>query len=175
MQKWRGFTLIESVVAMVMMAIAMVTLTSFLVPQLASSADPHYQSRSAALAQSVMTNILSRKFDQNTQGLGNEIRCSSVDPAALPCTTNWDDSEAVKDLNDIDDYEGCWVPNGTASCRDLYDLISNEKESGYHNFRLDIKVSYAPDSSSRRMKRIDLTVTAGKQTPIEYVAYRGNY
>ena len=77
MTQARGFTLIESIVVIVVMGIAMLTITSFLVPQVSRSADPHYQTRAAALGQSVMTLILARKFDQFTGNLGGFPLCSS--------------------------------------------------------------------------------------------------
>ena len=42
----RGFTLIESIVVIIVLGIAMVTISSFLAPQVASSADPQYQNYS---------------------------------------------------------------------------------------------------------------------------------
>ncbi len=49
MKKQQGMTLIESIVAMVLIAVAMVTLTSLLFPNVKNSAAPHYQTRAIAL------------------------------------------------------------------------------------------------------------------------------
>ncbi|MFA0350622.1 type II secretion system protein, partial [Vibrio sp. 10N.222.55.C6] len=54
MMRSRGFTLIESIVVIIVLGVAMVTITSFLAPQVAGSADPQYQNRSVALGQSLM-------------------------------------------------------------------------------------------------------------------------
>ncbi|MGF1909078.1 prepilin-type N-terminal cleavage/methylation domain-containing protein [Vibrio kasasachensis] len=179
MKKLQGFTLIESIVVMVVMAFAMVTITRFLMPQVASSADPHYQSRAAALGQSVMTSILARGFDEKSDSVGGAMRCSSVDSGATACMPasglGPDGSETPQQFNDVDDFIGCWTPNGASSCNDLYDLISAGENSGYHNFRLDIAVAYSTSTSAQMVKKITLTVHASDQTPIEYVAYRGNY
>ncbi|MBA5762109.1 type II secretion system protein [Vibrio sp. 404] len=178
MNKRRGFTLIESIVVMVVMAFAMVTITSFLMPQVASSADPHYQSRASALGQSVMTKILARKFDHNNSA-GGEVRCSlsgATACRALGIDTDLGETATAPDLfNDVDDYRGCWTPNGTSGCNNLYDLISSGEDSSYHNFRLDIDVVYAVNTSTQMVKKITLKIAASDQTPIEYVAYRGNY
>lgn len=54
MKKSSGMTLIEMIIAIVLMGIAMVAFTSFLVPQIRDSAIPHYQTRAAALGQGFM-------------------------------------------------------------------------------------------------------------------------
>ncbi len=41
----RGFTLIEMIITIVIFAVAMLILSRFLFPQIALSAQPHYQAR----------------------------------------------------------------------------------------------------------------------------------
>ncbi|ROV61870.1 prepilin-type N-terminal cleavage/methylation domain-containing protein [Vibrio ponticus] len=178
MIKTRGFTLIESVIAMVIMAVAMLSLSSFLFPQLSRSADPHYQTRAAALGQSIMTKMLASKFDHHSDDLG-AVRCSTLDGSSNSCTLIadlGDEGESPQNFNDVDDFSGCWVPNGSASCGDLYALISQGEESGYHNFKLDINVAYSPSAPAEpTLKQLSVVVSAGSQTPIKLIAYRGNY
>jgi len=182
MNKVRGFTLIESIVVMVVMALAMVTVTNFLMPQITGSTDLHYQSRASALGQSVMTKILASSFDEQSTDLGGALRCSSADIGSSLCSglagtppLGPDGSETPHQFNDVDDYIGCWTPNATSGCNNLYDLISSGADSSYHNFRLDIDVAYSTNTPTQMVKKITLKIAAGKQTPIEYVAYRGNY
>lgn len=186
MNRVRGFTLIESIIVMVVMAIAMVTFIQFLVPQIANSGDPHYQSRAAALGQSVMTKVLARKFDQNSDNLGGAIRCSSVDVDSVPCTglsgtakLGRDTVDGVEEVeavfNDVDDYIGCWTANSSGGCQDLYQLISDGEDSAYHNFRVDIDAAYETNTAQKMVKKVTFTITAGKHSPIKYVAYRGNF
>lgn len=176
MERMRGFTLVESVIVIVVMGIAMLTITSFLVPQVSRSADPHYQTRTAALGQSVMTQILARKFDQNSGDQGGIPRCSSTDAGSTACTAlgnfGIDTGETDNNpdaYNDVDDFHGCWEPLATNGCRDLNLLVGG---SSYLNFRVDIDVTYA---ITNQLKRIRLTVSASDQTPIVLNAYRGNY
>ncbi|MDF5139074.1 type II secretion system protein, partial [Vibrio parahaemolyticus] len=75
MKKSSGMTLIEMIIAIVLMGIAMVAFTSFLVPQIRDSAIPHHQTRASALAQSFMSQILARGFDENSDLAGGETRC----------------------------------------------------------------------------------------------------
>ncbi|PSW10218.1 prepilin-type cleavage/methylation domain-containing protein [Photobacterium sanctipauli] len=75
----RGFTLIEGVITIVILGVAMVTLTSFLFPQAERSATPYYQARSAAIGNAFLNEILSRKFDEHSDPFGDSlIRCGET-------------------------------------------------------------------------------------------------
>ncbi|MGD8117226.1 type IV pilus modification PilV family protein [Vibrio sp. TRT 29B02] len=180
--RFKGFTLIESVIVIIIMGLAMITITNFLVPQISRSANPHYQTRAAALGQSVMTQILARGFDHNSDFTGGVRRCGEViaGQATVSCTAQADfgaeedvgvEPEAIRpDLyNDVDDFIGCWEPQAANGCRDLNLLLA---DNSYRNFRLDISVSYANGTS---LKRIRLTISATNQSPVNLSAYRGNY
>lgn len=184
MKMSRGFTLIESIIVMVVMALAMVTITSFLVPQFTRSADLHYQSRASALGHGLMTQILARNFDQHSTQLGGAIRCSSADIGSQPCTglsgstpLGPDAGETPANFNDVDDFIGCWTTSAvTSSCpNNLYDLISAGEESAYHNFEVNIAVDYFVNTPDKMLKQITLEIKAGQQPALEFIAYRGNY
>ncbi|GAL10359.1 MSHA pilin protein MshD [Vibrio astriarenae] len=81
--KYRGFTLIESVIAIVILAIAMLTITTMLVPNVLRSAEPQYQVRAAALAETLFNQILSRSFDENSAHDGGLERCGGNGYAEL--------------------------------------------------------------------------------------------
>lgn len=181
-----GFTLIESVIVIIVMGLAMLTIANFLVPQIARSGDPHYQTRAAALGQSVMTQILARSFDHHSDFQGGLVRCSSSDTGATDCSAfngnsrslGIDSDRGETDDNpnrydDVDDFIGCWTPSATAGCNDLNSLIGDSNGT-YRNFRLDITVAYA-NASDASLKRISLTLSASNQTPISFIGYRGNY
>ncbi|WP_209439707.1 type IV pilus modification PilV family protein [Vibrio atlanticus] len=183
--KERGFTLIESVIVIVVMGLAMMTIINFLAPQISRSGDPHYQTRSAALGQSVMSMILARGFDENSDFDGGELRCGegTVGSRQEFCSGDvndplnqrlGDDGENVEDYNDVDDYIGCWEPGGTNNCKNLNDLIGMEanRATTYSNYRLEISVTYQVVD---QLKRINLTILALNQPPIVLDAYRGNY
>ena len=70
-----GFTLIESIVAMVVMGIAMTILFSIFFPRVEDSGRPQYIVRASALGQSVMNTILSRGFDDESDPSGSVVRC----------------------------------------------------------------------------------------------------
>ncbi|WP_167851850.1 type II secretion system protein [Vibrio tasmaniensis] len=173
--KERGFTLIESVVVIVVMGLAMMTIIDFLAPQISRSGDPHYQTRSAALGQSVMSMILARGFDENSDFDGGELRCGEGAAAGINCTAeaNFGPEEAdIALYNDVDDYIGCWEPGATNGCRDLTLLLGENGVTTYNNYRLDVDVTY---QIVEQLKRINLTITASNYSPIVLDAYRGNY
>ncbi|MEZ8289009.1 prepilin-type N-terminal cleavage/methylation domain-containing protein [Vibrio sp. 10N.237.312.B06] len=173
-EKERGFTLIESVIVIVVMGLAMMTIINFLVPQIERSGDPHYQTRSAALGQSVMSIILAREFDENSDFGGGEFRCGEG-ASGVNCTAeaNFGPEEAdIALYNDVDDYDGCWEPGTTNGCRDLNLLLDENGATTYRNYRLDVDVTY---QMVDQLKRINLTISASNYPPIVLDAYRGNY
>ncbi|MEZ8744331.1 prepilin-type N-terminal cleavage/methylation domain-containing protein [Vibrio sp. 10N.286.49.E1] len=175
--KERGFTLIESVIVIVVMGLAMMTIINFLAHQVSRSGDPHYQTRSAALGQSVMSIILARGFDENSDFGGGELRCGEGAAVGVNCTAEARLGPEETDIalyNDVDDYDGCWEPDADVAnlCRDLNELIGEDGATTYNNYRLDIDVTY---QTVDQLKRINLTISASNYPPIVLDAYRGNY
>lgn len=176
MQRLRGFTLIESVIVIVVMGLAMITIIQFLAPQIARSGDPHYQTRAAALGQSIMGQILSKGFDQIQDPFGGNQRCSEAPLSVCTPDANFgpDTGETIPaKYNDVDDFKGCWVVGGTGTpCKDLSLLLEDQDKESYVNFKVDVAITY---QQVNVLKRIDLLIEAANQAPIELTAYRGNY
>ncbi|MGR5268460.1 type IV pilus modification PilV family protein [Vibrio astriarenae] len=191
----RGFTLIESVVAIITLAIAMLTITTMLVPSVQRSAAPQYQVRAAALAETLFAQILSRSFDKASDPEGGFYRCGE----------DWEDSEdhscstyiefgpvdvtvSPTEYKAVDEYgyqSGAWViytlsqTTNTALARNLSELISDSDT--YKNFEVKIRVSpYLDDEADddfeeQVAKRIDIEITASSHGPYTFHAYKGNY
>ncbi|MGR5253693.1 type IV pilus modification PilV family protein [Vibrio astriarenae] len=187
MKMSRGFTLIESVIAIVILAIAMLTITTMLVPSVQRSAEPQYQVRAAALADTIFSQILSRSFDHNSDHEGGFYRCSETDYEdelgnVIPCTDKINfgpESEEPQDYNDVDDYgqgdgdsggSAVYALNPTGSQRDLSELIDGTDD--YLNFVVEIAVSYEERDV---LKRIEVTISAGSHGPYTFTAFKGNY
>lgn len=188
----RGFTLIESIVVIIVLGIAMVTITSFLAPQVESSADPQYQNRSVALGQSLMNQILARGFDHNSDFDGGTMRCGDVDYSNCTAVS----SLGVLDIgeqkgkpatfNDVDDYIGCWYTAATQSAclsstkYPLANILDENIKDSYANFRVEVSVFYdqnmdgIDDESIGTMKRVELQIFGGNNR-YSLVAYKGNY
>lgn len=186
----RGMTLIESIIAIVILGIAMVSLTSLLFPNIRDSATPHYQTRAIALGQSFMSQILARNFDHNSDYDGGVRRCDGFGSEGLTCTTTLgsDTGETnAGNFNDVDDYIGCWYTDNTqADCissttHPLADVFGSSVNSDYPNFRVEVDVFYDAnmdgnnDGGIGALKRIEISVTAGQYGSYPLVAYKGNY
>ncbi|KJF94358.1 type IV pilus modification PilV family protein [Photobacterium angustum] len=198
--KQRGFTLIEGIITIVLLAIAMITLVSFLFPQVERSAVPQYQARSAAMADAIFNEILARQFDQNSNPNGDSVyRCGEDDakgnsnPCTLPARLGPDDLlEATNPAmaNDVDDFIGCWgdttqcpntytyndnnyvTPSLTSRRGELTDLVPSLSTVNYTHIHATINVEYVP---SLLLKKITVSVDAGRYGKYDYIAYRGNY
>lgn len=187
----QGFTLIESIVAIVVLGISMTVLTTVLYPQIENSASSHYQVRASALAQGMMTDILSRSFDHVGDINGGIWRCDETGQPACSSILGADAGEDPKDFNDVDDYIGCWYTNDVSrsSCesttqRSLADILGQDISSKYPNFRIEVQVVHdnqadltpSPQPSGKNIfKLITLTVYPGKYGEYRFVAHRGNY
>ncbi|ELB2861123.1 prepilin-type N-terminal cleavage/methylation domain-containing protein [Vibrio alginolyticus] len=199
MKKSSGMTLIEMIIAIVLMGIAMVVFTSFLVPQIRDSAIPHYQTRAAALGQGFMSQILSRGFDQWSDFDGGTVRCGESKDSPHPdnplnlCSSTLgvdtdygEDASNPSSFNDVDDYIGCWSTSTTASQCDgiprgnISDVLGEDSTEQYKNFRLEVSVAYdvltdkTPDEITE-YKKVTLRIFAGNTQPLTLTAIKGNY
>jgi len=175
----RGFTLIELIVGITLVAIAATLFTKLIVPAVRQSAEPLVQQRAASLAEALMDEILSKRYDENTPE-GGVPPCSA---STTPCSTTLgpDTGETSRaDYDDVDDYNvycgsGVTVTdaNGTA--------LAN-----YSSFRMSICVSYDTTYTgvAQSAKRITVTVLPGIPTsgppavtppPLTFTAYRMNF
>lgn len=102
----RGFTLIELVVGIVIFAVAMVLVVSFLQPQVKQGIDPIWQVRAASLGQSLSNEIVAKAFDQNSNKVGGIERCNEAVPCTLSGALGPDAGESRAGFNDVDDYHG---------------------------------------------------------------------
>ncbi|MBY7821839.1 prepilin-type N-terminal cleavage/methylation domain-containing protein [Vibrio fluvialis] len=190
MKPIKGFTLVESIVAMVIIGLAMVVLISFLYPQVERSATPHYQTRAANLGQSLMSQILARGFDNNSDFDGGAIRCgeNKSDGTATTCSTvlGSDGENSPAQFNDVDDYIGCWYGDNASECgsettkNPLTNILGTNVAANYRHFTVFIAVDYVnsafqPVSAITEMKRIELTIDTDNYGRYTFVAYRGNY
>lgn len=88
-----GFTLVELVVGIVVMAVAFTIITTLLVTQSRDSIDPLYQMRAADLAQGVLNEITGRSYDENSDHNGGVYRCGEQwwQGPALTLGSSWFD------------------------------------------------------------------------------------
>lgn len=169
----QGFTLIELVIGMLVIAIAIVMLTSMLFPQADRAASTLHRVRSAELAHSVMNEIWGKRYDQNTNANGGVPACGS--PLGLPCSnvtslgpSEWkwpNEGEGRNDFNDVDDYHGL---SQNATMLNSTQTYAN----AYPNYRLSVTVAYGPAPNT---KLVTINVTTPDNEVITYNLVRSNY
>lgn len=178
----RGMTLIEMIIAIVLMGIAMVMFSTSLIPQIKDASTSHYQSRAIALGHSMMSQILARNFDHYYDDNGGMLRCGeNGSDACSPLGRDGETSPSA--FNDVDDYIGCWYTENTQnSCPSgsekyqLSDVVGNSADNSYINFRVEVAVETTElEGSVPKMKQVKLDIFAGSALAISLVGYRGNY
>ncbi|CAH0534469.1 hypothetical protein VST7929_02402 [Vibrio stylophorae] len=195
-KKQRGFTLIESIVAIVVLGFALMIMTGMLFPQWQQSAQPHYQARASALAETLLNEILARQYDQNSDPDGGIVRCDQSPSLEFPTpptcssTLGPDVGEARFALTDVDDYIGCWADsarecNGSPWRGRLSDILGESIADDYNQFVVDVSVIYDSNfdaradnptiKANRLFKRVELEVKTQHWGEYQYAAYKGNY
>lgn len=171
-----GFTLIELIVGIVVMAIALVVISSLIVPQARRSIEPVYQFRAAELGSSLMNEILSKSFDEYSDHTGGGLwRCSEAKPngQATACTAagNYGPDttmELRQSFNDVDDYytAGQFI--------NISDSMGVDLGQDYRNFSYRVAID-SSEYGINQAKRIDLWIQAPNGVEYAFSAYRWNY
>ena len=169
----QGFTLIELIITIVVMAIAFTALGIGLVTAVRDSVDPVVSMRAAALGQAYLDEIVGRQFDENS-GLGGVTRCDEAGQPACSNSFGPEAGETRASFDDVDDFHGL----DETPPRNVLGQI----ESQYEGFRVQVSVAYAGNDFSasfatptRSMKRITVTVTTPVSGSFVFSTYRGNF
>ncbi len=192
--KAKGFTLIELVVGIVVMAIALTFMINIFFTNPGRSVEPLLQIRAAEFGQALMEEILSKKFDDTTP-LGGIPACTVCTPSnqlgpedggGSPARTdNDEDSRAI--FNDVDDYN-IYCGDETANTGwPVSDAFGNAP-TDFDRFRMRVCVGYDGDLNGTvneggagdiNAKLITVDVFApqvgGLGDAIQFNAYKGNY
>ncbi|MEM1437189.1 MAG: prepilin-type N-terminal cleavage/methylation domain-containing protein [Pseudomonadota bacterium] len=167
-----GFTLVETIISMVVISIAVLGITSTLAFSLKRQSDGLWQSKAAALGTTFMEEILARRFDEQTP-VGGEPPCA---PTTTPCSppAGFADGEARSAFDDVDDYDGL-------------DEQPPRDESGvpmaeFSGYRVQISVRYPSAAQQAALgvtgtdiKVVDLRVTPPGQSPLLFSFVRANW
>lgn len=138
-----GFTLIEGIITIVILGIAMVTLTSFLFPQVERSAAPYYQARAAAIGNAFLNEILSRKFDENSDPFGDsKVRCDEEGPEGKSYHCTKPDGDGIWPLDKESEYFDYVVPGGSLPAgKGLVVAVANDVDD-FHGCWGDLSLCY---------------------------------
>ncbi|PJG58158.1 type IV pilus modification PilV family protein [Aeromonas cavernicola] len=180
-----GFTLIELVVGIVLLAIALTSILGLLINQAPQAVDPVQQVRAAQLAQRLAGEILQKSFDEQSDHNGGRYRCGEQVTGVVipPCSSRYGPEGEVAPYayNDVDDVDtaGQWVDASS-----LTQTAAGIDPAEYRNYQVKITVS-GVDFSDGQLgscavpcsvgKRIDLQVRLPDRSVFDFSFYRGNY
>ncbi|HEY0961436.1 MAG TPA: type II secretion system protein [Pseudomonadales bacterium] len=175
-----GFTLIEMVASIVILAIALVGVANMVSLGTGNSANTLLQTRAMALGESYLDEIMGRRFDERSAASGFDpcYGLDPMDPERCSAVLGPDPGESSRDrYDDVDDYNGFEEGDGATL---LEDVEGNERE-GYENFHVAVAVRYAGDDEVLGLdetdaKLITVTITTRDQEEgWEFSVYRANY
>lgn len=187
-----GFTLIELVIGMALLAVALAFIGSIFLPMFRHAPQPIYQVRAAELGQTVMEAILPRSFDENSDRTGLKINnrfvyCGAIaavnettETSSGDCSTQLgaEANEVWTQFDDVDDFNRyCQTSLNAVTFAALYGL----QATLYENFSIQICVTQAPALMNAATSRIDvakkiaITITTPAEEAIPFISYRSNY
>ncbi|MFT6267456.1 MAG: MSHA pilin protein MshD [Alphaproteobacteria bacterium] len=138
----KGFTLVELVIGIVLFSVAMVTIVSVIMPQSRQGIDPLWQVRAVSLAQSLLTEISAKAFDEASITAGGRKACNN---GTTPCTSSGnlgiEAAETRNSFDDIDDYDGLEL-SGEAIINVSQSTLTNNISDLFLGFEARISVVY---------------------------------
>jgi MSHA pilin protein MshD len=166
----QGFTLIELIAGIVVIAIVTLVVTTGLGQLFRQSVDPWQQVRATEVGQSLMNEIMARRFDENSN-VGNQYeRCSEgsgscTTPAPCPSDGSTPNAEEAqrKQFDDVDDYNGLRMTGAE---------LSGSSANRYNGFEAFVCVA---EKTVDELKRITVIVTTPQDESIEFSAIKGNW
>lgn len=159
--KSAGFTLIETMVFIVVVSIALGALMQVYSQGVSQSVDPIVRVRLLELAQSKLDEVVARKYDHNTPS-GGVPACNSVGGATCTAVLGPEGSESCDvpaGLNDVDDFNGC-------------------TDAPYTNYSRTVAIYTAGTDlglAAGNAKRIEVTVTLSGGESLTLSSYRANF
>ncbi|WP_224797809.1 type IV pilus modification PilV family protein [Idiomarina abyssalis] len=167
----QGFTLIELIAGIVVIAIVTLVVTTGLGQLFRQSVDPWQQVRATEVGQSLMNEVMARRFDENSN-VGNQyLRCSEdgakdcTTPAPCPTDGSTPNAEEAqrKQFDDVDDYNGLRLTGAE---------LSGSSSNHYNGFEARVCVS---EKAANELKRITVAITTPQDETLEFSAIKGNW
>ena len=171
----QGFTLIETIIGIVVLSISFSIFTTLIYPLSTQSAEQVHQIRAAELGQSMINEIIAKAFDENSDMSGGLVRCGE---AGTTCTESsnlgYEPGESRATFDDVDDYHNLTV---------IESSLAEGLEDIYVGFELNVNVindsNYdgVNDGTDNNFtaKLITVTVTTPQQFNFDFAVYRVNF
>ena len=176
----KGFTLIETIVGMVVLAISFSVLTTLIHPVAQQSADQLHQVKAAELAQSMLNEIQNKAFDDKSDMAGGRVRCGDAGADDCSTTMGVEGTETRATFNDVDDYNGLVyaageIENSQGVIIDLYIgysmRITVRNDANYDG---SFPITPLPRAISTA-KLITVTITTPTDFSMSFSTYRANF
>ncbi|MCR6739263.1 prepilin-type N-terminal cleavage/methylation domain-containing protein [Aeromonas dhakensis] len=185
----RGFTLIELIVGIVLLAVALTGILGLLVNQAPSAVDPVQQVRAAQLAQRLAGEIQQKSFDEQSDHNGGRYRCGETFngqfygdcscPVGVTCTqkppapaiTGWQTSQYGPDgepspyaYNDVDDFDTAGSWQDASFYTQSGGIIASDE---YRNYQVRIAVSPVDFSDGTFKNTCTVPCSVGKRIDLQ--------
>jgi MSHA pilin protein MshD len=195
----QGFTLIETIVGIVVLSIAFSIFTSLIYPLANQSAKQVHQIKAAELGQSMINEILAKAFDDNSDMSGGIYRCGEdqnndgeikAEDGEAECTkeiemgveeSESDELEKRDEFDDVDDYHGL-------SYNDSSNMESSLGKGDplndiYVGYQINVQVindsdydgNHDEDDNEYTAKLITVTITTPQDFDFVFAVYRANF
>ena len=199
----QGFTLVELIIGIVLFSVALVTVVSVIMPQTRKAIDPIWQVRSVTLAQSILTEISSKAFDEASitssgrKACNDSVACSAsgslgADVGESRNTLGPDLGETRSTFDDIDDYNGLRLIGGditnssdaslTALTTDLFlgfeaqiTVFYDDNQDGINDDDIDQDGTLDSGNVVGNRKLIKVSVFTPDGEEIPFASYRSNF
>lgn len=200
-----GVTLIEMVVFIAIVSVAFTGIIMVFINTGKHSADPLVKIRTIELGQSVLEEILLKKYDDNTPVSGacvdysSNTRCSNAPDGETtlqadidPITTLPETRSTFDDVDDYHNLEYCGdnVTSGDASCTGSCSTLVNESgidiSAEYSGYSICVQVAFAGNELNNvspvattvltnDAKRIDVIITDPLNSKMTFTVYKLNF
>ncbi|MDE1243411.1 prepilin-type N-terminal cleavage/methylation domain-containing protein [Vibrio aestuarianus] len=169
-----GFTLIEMIIVITLIAIAMTGITAALYPRSQQSAEQVLAVKAAELGRAVLDEVMGRAFDENSGPNGGVPECVLVattgrETCTLPSKLGFDKDENANTktlYNDVDDFHGL-----TGSVKDV---LGADISADYQRYNVEIKVFYEQNNGGVMTGQDAATITDYKRISVVIIDPSGN-
>lgn len=172
MKRQAGFTLIETVIVIVLLGAMMAGMTVLFVKNVGESHQPYLRQRTLAVADAFMDEILGKRWDDNSPLGGGCVNTGSGSCPAGPAAAGIGTEEGARgNYDDIDDYD-------TITNQSPPQDSAGNPMAGYTGFSVTVTVDQpgawngVPAADVKRI-RVQVTSTVGETMSL--TAYRVNF
>ncbi len=157
----KGFSLIELIITILVLAIALSALTSSIFTGVGRNADPMWQSKATQLSQAYLDEILSMRYQENSPLGGGAVNT---------CVINGPEAgETSRSLyDDVDDYDGL------SAAADFLDTSTSSNYSGY-TVSIAVTCVGPNNAAATNSKLIAVTITSPTNQNLVFSVFRADF